>query len=270
MPYPDALKGNPKCIFFTDFDGTITLQDSNDYLTDNLGFGQKRRKELNADCLDGRATFRDTFLEMLNSITTPLPACISYLCAHITLDPHFSTFFAYAQSHCIPIIVLSSGMQPIIRALLTHLLGPAASAIEIVCNDAVPRPGKSLADPAGWTIAFHDASGFGHDKSLAIRPYAAHVRGMPQRERPVLLYAGDGVSDLSAARETDLLFAKRGRDLVTFCEREGVPFTVFGDWGEILRTVRGVVEGKTSVDEVAAEGAEEIRAEGDAEEQTTK
>ena len=28
MPYPDALKSNPKCIFFTDFDGTITLQDS--------------------------------------------------------------------------------------------------------------------------------------------------------------------------------------------------------------------------------------------------
>jgi 2-hydroxy-3-keto-5-methylthiopentenyl-1-phosphate phosphatase len=30
-------------------------------------------------------------------------------------------------------------------------------------------------------------------------------------ERPVLLYAGDGVSDLSAAAETDLLFAKEGK-----------------------------------------------------------
>ena len=28
MPYPDALKTNPQIIFFTDFDGTITLQDS--------------------------------------------------------------------------------------------------------------------------------------------------------------------------------------------------------------------------------------------------
>jgi 2-hydroxy-3-keto-5-methylthiopentenyl-1-phosphate phosphatase len=26
-----------------------------------------------------------------------------------------------------------------------------------------------------------------------------------------MFYAGDGVSDLSAARETDLLFAKKGR-----------------------------------------------------------
>lgn len=50
-------------------------------------------------------------------------------------------------------------------------------------------------------------SGFGHDKSLTIRPYAQ----LPEDQRPTLFYAGDGVSDLSAARETDLLFAKEGR-----------------------------------------------------------
>lgn len=28
MPYPETLEAKPKCIFFTDFDGTITLMDS--------------------------------------------------------------------------------------------------------------------------------------------------------------------------------------------------------------------------------------------------
>ena len=28
MPYPETLEEKPKCIFFTDFDGTITLDDS--------------------------------------------------------------------------------------------------------------------------------------------------------------------------------------------------------------------------------------------------
>jgi 2-hydroxy-3-keto-5-methylthiopentenyl-1-phosphate phosphatase len=46
----------------------------------------------------------------------------------------------------------------------------------------------------------------GHDKSLEIRPYA----NLPEGQRPVLMYAGDGLSDLSAAKETDLLFAKKG------------------------------------------------------------
>jgi 2-hydroxy-3-keto-5-methylthiopentenyl-1-phosphate phosphatase len=49
-------------------------------------------------------------------------------------------------------------------------------------------------------------SHFGHDKSLEITPYAE----LPDNERPTMFYAGDGVSDLSAAKETDLLFAKKG------------------------------------------------------------
>lgn len=56
-------------------------------------------------------------------------------------------------------------------------------------------------------IPFFFCSHFGHDKSLEIRPYG----NLPAEERPILLYAGDGVSDLSAAKETDLLFAKAGR-----------------------------------------------------------
>jgi 2-hydroxy-3-keto-5-methylthiopentenyl-1-phosphate phosphatase len=55
----------------------------------------------------------------------------------------------------------------------------------------------------------HHGSGFGHDKSLEIRQYSR----LPAEERPVLFYAGDGVSDLSAAKETDLLFAKAGRGM---------------------------------------------------------
>jgi 2-hydroxy-3-keto-5-methylthiopentenyl-1-phosphate phosphatase len=51
-----------------------------------------------------------------------------------------------------------------------------------------------------------DSSHFGHDKSLELRPYAS----LPASERPIMFYAGDGVSDLSAAKETDLLFAKKG------------------------------------------------------------
>jgi 2-hydroxy-3-keto-5-methylthiopentenyl-1-phosphate phosphatase len=47
----------------------------------------------------------------------------------------------------------------------------------------------------------------GHDKSIEIRKYSS----LPDDERPVMFYAGDGVSDLSAAKETDLLFAKAGK-----------------------------------------------------------
>ena len=60
-------------------------------------------------------------------------------------------------------------------------------------------------------ISCRDYSDFGHDKSLAIKPY----NKAPQGQRPTLFYCGDGVSDLSAARETDLLFAKHGHGIST-------------------------------------------------------
>ncbi|KAL1843186.1 hypothetical protein VTJ49DRAFT_2737 [Mycothermus thermophilus] len=243
-----ALKTNPKFIFFTDFDGTITQQDSNDFITDNLGFGQALRRKLNEDVLYGRTDFRDAFRDMLDSINAPFDQCIEVLKKNINLDPGFKAFFEWAKENNIPIVVLSGGMEPIIRALLAHMLGAeAADTLQIVSNHVAPREGKDINEVGGWQIVFRDESGFGHDKSREIRPYA----NLPAGERPVLFYAGDGVSDLSAAKETDLLFAKAGRDLVKFCENENVPFTTFNDFSDIHATVKDIVEGRLGVKEAA-------------------
>ncbi|KAI2624335.1 HAD-like domain-containing protein [Hypoxylon sp. NC1633] len=241
-----ALRTKPKAIFFTDFDGTITLQDSNDFMTDNLGYGAELRKKGNKDVLEGRRTFRDSFQEMMDTVKTPYNQCIEILLKNVQLDPCFAEFFAWTRQNNVPVVVLSGGMQPIIRALLAHLVGEEAVAhMQIVSNDVEPRPGKSINEEDGWNIKFHDDSEFGHDKSLEIKPYAA------LSERPIMFYAGDGVSDLSAAKETNLLFAKAGRDLVTYCENEKVPFVTFNDFSDIHKVVADVVEGKISVKEAA-------------------
>lgn len=259
MPFPQTLEAKPKCIFFTDFDGTITLHDSNDWMTDNLGFGGDLRRQGNKDVLEGKDTFRDSFRAMMDSVKTPFPECIKALCDNIKLDPYFNDFYKWSRENGVPVIVLSSGMTPIIRALLVHLIGPEGNDIEIVSNEVVDRSPKKKEEEGGWKIRFHDESDFGHDKSLTIRPYAKYFEENPKEPRPTMFYAGDGVSDLSAARETDLLFAKKGHDLITYCEREGVPFTVFEDWQSILATTKAIFEGKTSVKQLASESAEKAK-----------
>jgi 2,3-diketo-5-methylthio-1-phosphopentane phosphatase len=175
---------------------------------------------------------------MMDSISTPYPQCIKFLVDNIKLDPYFTEFLQFAYVNNIPVVVLSGGMQPIIDALLKKLVGEELSKdIEIVANNVRPRPGKTLEDENGWEIVFHDESGFGHDKSRTIRPYA----DLPADKRPTMFYAGDGVSDLSAARETDLLFAKNGMDLVTYCAKEDVPFTTFENWKSITEKVKEIV-----------------------------
>ena len=152
---------------------------------------------------------------MTDSIKTPFPECIKALRKNVKLDPYFKDFYYWARENNVPLIVLSSGMVPIIRALLVHLIGPDGNEIEIVANDVMDRPGMSKDEEGGWQVKFHDDSDFGHDKSLAIRPFAKYFAERPNKPRPTLLYAGDGTSDLSAARETDLLFAKEGQGQLT-------------------------------------------------------
>lgn len=151
-----AMKTNPKFIFFTDFDGTITLRDSNDFLTDNLGYGEKLRKQGNQDVLHDRMSFRDSFQGMMDSVKTPYDQCIKILLENIKLDPYFKEFYEWARENNVPVVVLSSGMVPIIRALLVHLVGEHAEDIQIVSNDVTSRNGKDINTEGGWNIVFHD------------------------------------------------------------------------------------------------------------------
>ncbi|CAI4210924.1 unnamed protein product [Parascedosporium putredinis] len=217
----------PKFIFFTDFDGTITQQDSNDHMTDTLGFGRERRLALATEVLAERLSFRDAFDEMLNSITTPYDQCIDFLVDHVQLDPYFKEFFTWCRANGVPIVVLSGGMKPIIKALFRKFL--TEEEVEWLTI-------------AGWRIAFLDNTPHGHDKSVEIRKYSS----LPEGQRPTMFYAGDGVSDLSAAKETDLLFARAGKDLVTYCEAQNVPFVTFNDFSSIHKTVAAIVAGQTT------------------------
>ena len=151
-----AMKTAPKFIFFTDFDGTITTRDCNDFLTDNLGFGPVLRKQGNQDVLQEKATFRDSFKGMMDSIKTPYDQCIKTLVENVNLDPYFLQFYNWARQNNVPVIVLSGGMTPIIRAMLVHLVGPEAEDIQIVSNDVAPREGLNINEEGGWRITFHD------------------------------------------------------------------------------------------------------------------
>ena len=115
-------------------------------------------------------------------------------------------------------------MVPIIRSILENLLGPEdAARMEIIANEADVKPdGK-------FEIVFrHPESGFGHDKSKALRIYR------DLKPKPTIFFCGDGVSDMSAAGESDVLFVKtlpgKPSDLAKHCQKEGVdymPFTTF-------------------------------------------
>jgi len=249
MSHSDLAHKDAKFIVFTDFDGTITTEDSNDHITDHLGYGRERRREQNLAVLEAKVGFRDSFREMIESASAKhsFDECRETVKKNIKLDPGFKDFLEWARSANVPVIIVSSGMVPIIRAILENLIGKEeADRMEIVANEVDTSKGSG---PGEWTIKYrHPESGFGHDKDRCIAPYRA------LSPRPTIFFCGDGVSDLSAARSADCLFVKlkegTGNDLAKHCESEGIKHIKFHSFHEVKNTVQSVVEGKTKVEDV--------------------
>lgn len=99
----------------------------------------------------------DAFREMLESIHTPYNQCIETLKKNMKLDPFFAEFYHWAKENNVPIVILSSGMRPIISALLEEFLGhKPGNHLHIVCNEVVSRDGKDINSEGGWQIKYHD------------------------------------------------------------------------------------------------------------------
>ncbi|GAA5981755.1 hypothetical protein JCM10908_004594 [Rhodotorula pacifica] len=249
MSAQDIPHAKSRFILMSDFDGTITERDSNDTATDDLGFGVDRRRALNVDILNGNKTFRDAFAEMLNSVSKnghSFDDVKQYLVKHITLDAGFKTCYKWCEAHDVPVVIVSSGMKPIIEAIFANLVGKEdAAKIDIIANDA------DISTDGSWKIKFrHPESGFGHDKSRATAPY------MELSPRPTIFFCGDGVSDLSAAKASDLLFVKvipgHTNDLSVHCDRENIPYIPFETFDKVQEVIARIVEGKSTIDEELA------------------
>lgn len=225
-------------------------------MTDNLGLGYEQRRALNKQVLSGETTFRDSFRTMLESVSKaghPFPECQQYLRDNIKLDPGFKSCYSWCKQNGVPVIIVSSGMAPIIRAVLTKLMSEEEAAeIPIIANDVRFTDPEQKGDT--WEIIYrHPESGFGHDKSKAILPY----RDLPHK--PTLFFCGDGVSDMSAAKHADLLFVKSmangDSDLAEYCKREGIPHVPFPDFNKVLERVQQVVNGEKKVQDILKEEA---------------
>lgn len=100
--------------------------------------------------------FSDAFRDMLDSVKTPFNECIDRLLDAVKLDPYFIEFYEWAKTNNVPIVVLSSGLVPIISALLEKLLGHKPENLHVVANDVQSRDGKDINSEGGWQIKFHD------------------------------------------------------------------------------------------------------------------
>lgn len=208
--------------------------------------GYTARRKINVEIINERVSYLEGFRTMLESVKRPFPEMLELVKRDVKLDPGFKEFYAYAKANDIPVVVVSSGMVPVIRAIFSNLIGEEeANKIDIIANEVEFTDPEKKGDT--WKLVYrHPDNHFGHDKSKSILPY----RELPNP--PLITFAGDGISDMSAAAHADILFVKekQDNDLKIYCDNKGIKYTLFDSWLVIKKQFEDIAAGRVSVDDL--------------------
>lgn len=234
----DKLNTRRKIICFSDFDGTIFMQDTGHILFDAHGCGSTRREILDEQIKTGERSFREVSEEMWGSLNVPFEDGFEVMERTLEIDPDFQEFHKFCIANNIPFNVISAGLKPILRKVLDTFLGEEeAKHIDIVANDA-----EITADGSAWKPIWRHDTELGHDKALSITEAraAAHLE-CEDGTIPLIVFIGDGVSDLPAARQADVLFARRGLRLEEYCVENKIPYIAFDTFADIQKEVKNIM-----------------------------
>jgi len=222
----DKGQGAKPLKIFSDFDGTISLIDAGDLIVDHC-IGEEARRAIDDQIVSGELTFREGVVAQFAGVYLTWDEAMGWLRSRDDLDSAFPPFVQWAEAVNIPLVVLSSGFEALIRDYLTPV---GLAHLEIRAN-RVEVQGRI------WQIEFRDDSPAGHDKAAALRE--------AQEQGYRAAFIGDGISDIPAARVADILFAKKGERLAEYCDQVGIvhhPFTNFDD--VLAQLKREAVDGR--------------------------
>lgn len=210
-------------------------------LFDNFGCGSKRRQLLDDQIKTGERSFRDVSEEMWGSLNIPFDDGFEVMEESLDIDPDFRSFHAFCLANDIPFNVISAGLKPVLRKVLDTFLGEEQSKhIDIVANDADINK-----DGSEWKVLWRHDTELGHDKALSIQEARASAEADLAGEDgtiPLIVFIGDGVSDLPAARQADVLFARRGLRLEEYCVENDIAYIPFDTFAGIQKELEHIME----------------------------
>ena len=193
-------------VIFCDFDGTLARRD--------VGYHMYHR------FTDGRC---DELIPGWKSGALSTRECLRRESAMFrgTPDEVFA-FLDTFELNSVPLHIISDGLDLYIDHLLVK---HGVTDIPVICNHGRLEEG-------GLVVEFPHPdpcnTGGGVCKGDRIREYRRGQKG------PItVIFIGDGLSDIDAIGECDLLFAKK--DLARYCDRRNIPYTCFDTFFDVTR-----------------------------------
>lgn len=208
-----------KIAVFCDFDGTITRRDVGYSIFHHFSGG--KNDELLPDWKAGRMTTRTCLTLEAAMVKAPAEEIYRFI-DQFEIDEGFPGFVSLCENNSVPVLVASDGLDFYIKYILgKYNLGH----LELKTNVGRPENG-------GLTVEFpHDnvsCPSCGVCKGERIQQYRD---GMQEAGR--VLFVGDGYSDACAAREADVIFAKK--DLEQYCLTNNIAYLKYDTFFDVSR-----------------------------------
>ncbi|NLT36154.1 MAG: MtnX-like HAD-IB family phosphatase [Gaiellales bacterium] len=212
-----------------DFDGTITSHDCLHLIVQR--YAPDAWNAIEQRLRSGEIGLVAAIQEEFRHVRVEEEEVVAFVMANAGVRPGFSEFVAWVESEGHRLMVVSSGFRVLIDPVLR---AAGLSRLEVHAGDAFfSLEGTRVVYPA--TL---------RDCAAACGTCKSDVISAATREpdyRPPLVHIGDGLSDLCAAREADIVFARA--NLAVLLTREGLRFHPFESFLEVRDTLRAAFSG---------------------------
>ena len=206
-------------VIVSDFDGTITLEDSNALLV--VICGNDENAQIEVDFISGVMSNREALLRHFDVMRISLPDYKGFINSHIRMDPEFDSFLEHAHMRGIPIYIVSAGFRQAVECVLGE---QRLQGVEVFANDLRGEPYIMPSFATAHPVCEKPRGPCGHCKRDCLK-------AIREKSSQKIMYIGDGLTDRCAIEEADLVFAKDA--LAVYCEKHGMPYTEYRSFDDI-------------------------------------
>ena len=206
-----------------DFDGTIATANISLLLREEFITGDWRKIE--ADYLSGKLTVEVSNQRQFALLMEPRDKLVAFARKHARVRDGFLEFVQYCQNNDIEFVIVSSGLDFYIQAVLEQINAPD---LELHCAHT---------DFGQDSIA---VTYTGPDGNMVKNGFKRRYLDWLKQRSDAIAYLGDGLSDLEPASAADYVFATGS--LPALLKANSISHYTFASFYDILQQIRRIQE----------------------------
>ena len=220
-----------------DFDDTTVLENVAELLLRE--FGGEGWQEYQRQNIRHRMTLKEYQERAFQTVKVGRETMKDFVKERATLRPHFKALFEHCRKNNIPLAIATMGLDFYVEALLER---EGMESVECYAADT------EFTDEGiryEYPYASKDCWQPGNCKCAVLERYR-------KKGHSVILFAGDGKTDICPADRSDLVFARRY--LEEHREEKGLPYEKLNDFSKMVRALEKLTaEGEKSDSEAATD-----------------